>query len=190
MTIANHETHFFRDSIEIQNLDLASNINDDKNHKKKRHSNSLDIAEVHCSQHQQILETRDKHFSMSENKLQTIMKREINIYVNENAMRDDRELLEIDDKKEMQGEKEETKRVVPHFIEWQAPIVEWLSPIKDWQVWGVLHSQNEYDTTVINTSFQAPISEYQESLLEWYVPYGVTDLGDGDGLGEEDIFQP
>ena len=78
---------------------------------------------------------------MSENKLQTIMKREINIYVNENAMRDDRELLEIDDKKEMQGEKEETKRVVPHFIEWQAPIVEWLSPIKDWQVWGVLHSQ-------------------------------------------------
>ena len=149
MTLANHETHFFRDSIEIQNLDLASNINDDKNHKKKRHSNSLDIAEVHCSQHQQIIENRDKHFSMSENKLQTIMKREINIYVNENAMRDDRELLEIDDKKEMQGEKEETKRVVPHFIEWQAPIVEWLSPIKDWQVWGVLHSQNKYDTTVI-----------------------------------------
>ena len=37
---------------------------------------------------------------------------------------------------------------------------------------------------------QAPISEYQESLLEWYVPYGVSDFGDGDGLGEEDIFQP
>merc|ERR550534_2218837 len=153
---------YLRDSIEIQNLDLDSNI-DDKNHKKKRHSNSLDIAEVHCSQHHQIIETRDKHFSVSENKLQTIMKREINIYVNENAMKDDKELLEIDDKKEMQGEKEETKRVVPHFIQWQAPIVEWLSPIKDWQ---------------------APISEYQESLLEWYVPYGVTDLGDGDGLGE------
>ena len=149
MTLANHETHFFRDSIEIQNLDLASNINDDKNHKKKRHSNSLDIAEVHCSQHQQIIENRDKHFSMSENKLQTIMKREINIYVNENAMRDDRELLEIDDKKEMQGEKEETKRVVPHFIEWQAPIVEWLSPIKDWQVWGVLHSQNKCYTMAL-----------------------------------------
>ena len=39
-------------------------------------------------------------------------------------------------------------------------------------------------------SFQAPISEYQESVLEWYLPYGVSDLGDGEGLGEEDIFQP
>ena len=60
------------------------------------------------------------------------MKREINIYVNANAMSD--ELLEDDDKKKIQKEKEEPKRVVPHFIEWQAPIVEWLSPIKDWQV--------------------------------------------------------
>ena len=62
------------------------------------------------------------------------MKREVNIYVNENAMGDDKELLEYDDKKEIQEEKEGSKRVVPHFIEWQAPIVEWLSPIKDWQV--------------------------------------------------------
>ena len=75
------------------------------------------------------------------------MKREINIYVNENAMRDDKELLEIDDKKEMQAEKEETKRVVPHFIEWQAPIVEWLSPIKDWQVWGVEYYHNKTSKT-------------------------------------------
>ena len=124
----------FRDSIEIQNIDLASNINDDNHHKKKRLSNSLDLAEVHCSQHQPITETRDKQFITSENKLQTIMKREINIYVNANALSDDTELLEDDDKNEIQKEKEETKRVVPHFIEWQAPIVEWLSPIKDWQV--------------------------------------------------------
>ena len=62
------------------------------------------------------------------------MKREINIYVNANAMSDDNEILENDDEKEIQKEKEKTKRVVPHFIEWQAPIVEWLSPIKDWQV--------------------------------------------------------
>ena len=124
----------FRDSIEIQNIDLASTINDDNHHKKKRLSNSLDLAEVHCSQHQPITETRDKQFITSENKLQTIMKREINIYVNANAMSDDNALLEDEDKNEIQREKEENKRVVPHFIEWQAPIVEWLSPIKDWQV--------------------------------------------------------
>ena len=99
-----------------------------------RPSISLDLAEVHCSQHQPITETRDEQFITSENKLQTIMKREINIYVNANSMSNDNELLEDDNKKDIQKEKEETKRVVPHFIEWQAPIVEWLSPIKDWQV--------------------------------------------------------
>ena len=62
------------------------------------------------------------------------MKREINIYVNENAMGDDKELPKCEDQQEIQEEKEVSKRVVPHFIEWQAPIVEWLSPIKDWQV--------------------------------------------------------
>ena len=130
-----HDKLSFRDSVEIQSIDLATHtINDDNHQKKKRLSNSLDIAEVHCSQHQQITETRDKHFTVTENKLQTIMKREINIYVNENAIGDDKELLEFDDKKEIQEEKEVSKRVVPHFIEWQAPIVEWLSPIKDWQV--------------------------------------------------------
>ena len=133
VSLTNNGTKFlFRDSVEIQNIDLASNIKDDTQHKKKRPSISLDLAEVHCSQHQPITETRDKQFITSETKLQTIMKREINIYVNANAMSD--ELLEDDDKKEIQKEKEETKRVVPHFIEWQAPIVEWLSPIKDWQV--------------------------------------------------------
>ena len=44
----------------------------------------------------------------------------------------------------------------------------------------------------INESyFQAPLSEYQENLFEWYVPYGnFGNVADGEGLGEEDIFQP
>ena len=56
----------------------------------------------------------------------------------------------------------------------------------------MLHKIGLYLTSKKNNdfSFQAPISEYQESVLEWYLPYGVTDLGDGEGLGEEDIFQP
>ena len=36
---------------------------------------------------------------------------------------------------------------------------------------------------------QAPLIEYQENLLGWYVPY-CEDWADGAGLGEEDIFQP
>ena len=36
------------------------------------------------------------------------------------------------------------------------------------------------------------MSEYQGNLFEWYVPYGTFsgDSCDGEGLGEEDIFQP
>ena len=29
---------------------------------------------------------------------------------------------------------ESKQRTIPHFIQWQAPIVEWLNPLREWQV--------------------------------------------------------
>ena len=29
---------------------------------------------------------------------------------------------------------ESKERTIPHFIQWQAPIVEWLNPLREWQV--------------------------------------------------------
>ena len=74
------------------------------------------------------------------------------------------ELEENSDRKQV----DKKKMTTPHFIEWQSPIVEWLNPLREWQ---------------------APLLEYQENLLDWYVPYGA-DHGDGEGPGEEEIFQP
>jgi len=93
-----------------------------------------------------------------------VNKKDIRIYVNElnAAACDETPLIENKSTKKV--------RETPYFIEWQSPIVEWLNPIRDWQ---------------------APLSEYQENLFEWYVPYGnFGNIADGEGLGEEDIFQP
>ena len=43
--------------------------------------------------------------------------------------------------------------------------------------------------TMMSWCLQAPLIEYQENLLDWYVPYGA-DHGDGEGPAEEEIFQP
>ena len=148
----------FRESIQIQSSEVAkTKVDRDKHFEMTRLSQlsdtgvDIDLAEVHCSQHQ-IIENGNNHFIASENKLQTIMKREVNIYVNDNAIREevvteDSELLEDvnDDERE-----EEMERVVPHFIEWQAPIVEWLSPIKEWQV---SQSDNIVDLIYFHVNF-------------------------------------
>jgi len=101
----------------------------------------------------------------------------INIYIN-HSEEDEREQFllkhekkdDCEDEEESNDDDEIEDRDTPYFIEWQAPIVEWLAPIRDWQ---------------------GSLNEYQENLLEWYVPYGsFGHVGDGDGLGEDDIFQP
>ena len=63
--------------------------------------------------------------------------------------------------------------------------MEWLSPIRDWQVAPVCIVY----LPLLTPCCQAPLIEYQENLLGWYVPY-CQDWADGAGLGEEDIFQP
>ena len=37
---------------------------------------------------------------------------------------------------------------------------------------------------IFHVNLQAPLIEYQENLLDWYVPYGVEQRD------EEEIFQP
>ena len=86
----------------------------------------------------------------------------------------------------LEAEAGSSRRVfAPYFIQWQSPIVEWLSPIRDWQVATVCIVY----LPVLTPCRQAPLIEYQENLLGWYVPY-CQDWADGAGLGEEDIFQP
>ena len=86
----------------------------------------------------------------------------------------------------LEAEAGSSRRVfAPYFIQWQSPIVEWLSPIRDWQVATVYIVY----LPLLTPCCQAPLIEYQENLLGWYVPY-CQDWADGAGLGEEDIFQP
>ena len=86
----------------------------------------------------------------------------------------------------LEAEAGSSRRVfAPYFIQWQSPIVEWLSPIRDWQVATVCIVY----LPLLTPCCQAPLIEYQENLLGWYVPY-CQDWADGAGLGEEDIFQP
>ena len=86
----------------------------------------------------------------------------------------------------LEAEAGSSRRVfAPYFIQWQSPIVEWLSPIRDWQVATVYIVY----LPLLTACCQAPLIEYQENLLGWYVPY-CQDWADGAGLGEEDIFQP
>ena len=48
----------------------------------------------------------------------------------------------------------------------------------------IYHPTSTIQQEIFHFNFQAPLIEYQENLLDWYVPYGVEQRD------EEEIFQP